>query len=65
MLDAALSAAGFVVTAVPAGSPLPLDATPPPHMVVLDTGRRGEREALADCQAVRRRRQAPTRRCCC
>ncbi len=53
MLDAALSAAGFVVTAVPAESPLPLAAMPPPHMVVLDTGRNGDREALADCQAVR------------
>jgi diguanylate cyclase (GGDEF)-like protein len=53
MLDAALSAAGFVVSAVPAGSPLPLDANPSPNMVVLDTGRHGEREALADCQAVR------------
>jgi diguanylate cyclase (GGDEF)-like protein len=52
-LDAALSAAGFQVATVPNGGQLPLNSTPPPHLLVLDTERDGEREALGNCLAVR------------
>jgi diguanylate cyclase (GGDEF)-like protein len=52
-LEVALTASGFHVTVVAGGGPLPLNATPPPHLLVLDTERDGEREALGNCLAVR------------
>ncbi len=52
-LAAAMRAAGFQVTVVDADAPVPLGAIPPPALVVLDTGRAGERDALGSCLAIR------------
>ena len=52
-LAEALHAAGFQVTAARADAALPPASSPPPQMVVLDTERAGERDALGTCLAVR------------
>ena len=52
-LAEALHAAGFQVTAARADASLPPASSPPPQMVVLDTERAGERDALGTCLAVR------------
>ena len=52
-LAAALHAAGFQVTAAGADAALPPGFSPPPQMVLLDTERAGERDALGTCRAMR------------
>jgi diguanylate cyclase (GGDEF)-like protein len=52
-LAAALRTAGFQVAVVDDDAPVPVADGPAPQMVVLDTERGGERDALGSCLAVR------------
>ena len=52
-LEAALVTAGFEVTAIASADAIPLGQMPPPDMVVFDTGRASERDALGTCAALR------------
>ncbi len=52
-LESALRATGFVVTTTAEADTVALDQLPAPALVVLDTGRAGERDALGTCLALR------------